>query len=164
MRLCLLLFSLLWLSGCSFIRRLMGIPEVPIVSTGVSDKPLQALTKIVTMPTVDAGWLNWAMWSTWAGALCVLAGVVWLLWIPNKHNAIRLIGTGFALQFVARLMIWFSNNHVWLWVAVGIFGIIYLATHPVLVEKILAKLGIFVDVNGDGMYGTKKIVKNNNPK
>ena len=99
------------------------------------------------------------MWSTWAGAACVIAGVIWLIWFPKKHLALRCIGTGFALEFVARLMIWFSNNHEWLLVGIGLFGVIYLATHPVLVEKILMKFNIFWDINNDGRHGTKIISK-----
>ena len=135
---------ILAISGCS-LNPFRSAPSVP-----------KQLVMLKNMDIKDV-YMQWPVYMTWIGGALVFVGVVWIIWVPlRKQIGARLIATGIALAAAAAAMIWIGDHMWWL---IGGVGLTYALFNPMIVEKFLAKFGIFVDANNDGMIGTGRTAK-----
>lgn len=109
----------------------------------------------IKIPTVETGDVvnDWALYASYAGGLLIFFAVICLVWVPKKEIAVRLFVNGFAFLAVGRLMAFFGDYMGWILLACLLTGIVF---NSARVEKWLAKVGIRIDINRDGMIGTTR--------
>lgn len=99
---------------------------------------------------------DWATYFSWGGGLCIFFGIICLVWVSKKEIAIRLFAMGFVFMVVGRMMDFFSNHFGWIALVCVVFGILFNTDR---VEKLLSKMGLDWDINGDKIIGTKRTGK-----
>jgi len=106
--------------------------------------------------TPAAQFHDWAMYCAYAGGLLCFFGVIALVWAKDKSVGIRCFVNGFLFVIVSRLMQFVSCHLGWCLLLCVLTGILFNLTR---VEKMLMKIGIYLDLNRDGKYGTTLIEK-----
>jgi len=147
-RLCLLFYLLLLggLSGCG--RKTPGVP---------TKKEFTNWTNAGVQ--LDQITFDWIMWLTWAGMACMVIGVVYMIWFARKDIGIRIIITGVALSMTAKGIVLYETYDWLVWAAIIVGSILYCALYPTWAEKILGKVGIYIDLNNDGKSGTGRTAR-----
>jgi len=103
----------------------------------------------------EQAYYNWTWFFTNIGLFLIFLAVVCFIWY-SKTAALRLASNGLLFLVTAQAVEFLGDWCRWL-ALLGV--IIYIVFNPSRAEKILARIGINVDLNRDGIIGTGKIKK-----
>lgn len=107
----------------------------------------------INLPHITPGEIvhDWANYASYAGGMLIFASVLCMVWVSDKSIAVRLFANGFAFIAVAKLMSFLGVYMGWILL---LCLISYVVLNAARVEKILAKMGLRIDINRDGVIGT----------